>query len=281
MGDKQAEAQQDATHSALDVQIIDIDSYMAAPIVLDCKLREPYNIFDEPLKQVPVLRIFGATKSRQRICLHVHQVWPYMYIRYDGPHDPSAMRKFGYQLGLSLNHALNIALNSSGMLFVAAVVPVKGVPFYGYHVGYRPFLKIFLSNPKVVSRAGSLLASGAVMGRKMDIFESHLPYTLQFLVDYNLYGMGWINLSKVLFRSPLPGGSSNNTDAPRLISDCTVGPEHRWVPQGMPTYLCNPHPPERICRSELEADVIGQDIINRQLIPERQVHHKLDESEFK
>ncbi|KAJ1955674.1 DNA polymerase zeta, partial [Linderina pennispora] len=262
--------------SVLDVQITSISPHMAAPTPADCVLKTPYNIFSEPLRQVPVIRIFGSTKTRQRICLHVHQAWPYMYIRYDGPSSLDSVREFGYQLGLSLNHALNISFKSAKpQIYVAAVIPVKGVPFYGYHAGYRPFLKILLSNPGVMSRASMLLASGAVMNQKFDLFESHLPYTLQFLVDYNLFGMDWVNLANVRYRSPLPV-----TEDTEMISDATVGEAQRWVPGGMPLYLVNPQPPPRISRCELEADAVAADIINRQHVPERHVHHVFKEGQL-
>ncbi|KAJ2867010.1 DNA polymerase zeta [Coemansia aciculifera] len=263
--------------AALEVQIGNIDYYMAPPTPADCALRTPYNIFDEPLKQVPVIRIFGITRSEQRICLHVHQVWPYLYVAYDGTRSIEAVRTFGYQLGLSLNHALNVSLkNSSGSLFVAAVVPVKGVPFYGFCAGYRPFLKVFLANPDILLRASNLLASGAVMGRRHKIFESHLSYIMQFLVDYNLYGVDWARLDKVLYRSPLPEHTVN-TGHPLFISDDTVSTQYRWVPQGMPSYLVSPAPPDRACRCELEADAVAADVANRRQVRERQIHHVFQE----
>ncbi|KAJ2742615.1 DNA polymerase zeta, partial [Coemansia sp. BCRC 34301] len=175
--------------AVLEVQIGNIDYYMAPPISVDCALRVPYNVFERPLKKVPVIRIFGTTRSEQSICVHVHQVWPYLYVSYHGVQTIDMVRQFGYQLGLSLNHALNVSLKSTGLHFVAVVVPVKGVPFYGFCAGYRSFLKIFIANPDMLARASNLLASGAVMGRQHEVFESHLSYAIQFLVDYNLYGV--------------------------------------------------------------------------------------------
>ncbi|KAJ2722571.1 DNA polymerase zeta [Coemansia sp. Benny D115] len=262
----------DSEKAAFKVQISNIDSYMATPTPADCLIQAPYNVFEEPLKQVPVIRIFGATKSEQKICLHVHQVWPYMYVQYDGAHTIEAVREFGYHLGLSLNHALDIALRTSNNKHVVSVIPVKGVPFYGYHTGYRPFLKIQLSNPYVMTRASSLLSSGAVMGRKMDVFGSHLSYISQFMVDFNLYGMGWISLRGVLFRTPLPK-TDPHAAQPNIITDDTVPNSRRWVPHGMPSYLVKPTPPERISRCELEADVTAEDILNRMQVPERHIHH--------
>lgn len=33
-----------------------------------------------PIKQTPVLDIFGITSDSHKICLHLHQIYPYLYI---------------------------------------------------------------------------------------------------------------------------------------------------------------------------------------------------------
>ncbi|KAJ2888498.1 DNA polymerase zeta, partial [Coemansia asiatica] len=266
---------------ALEVQLTCIDSCMAAPNSVSCQLRTPYNIFAEPLAQVPVIRVFGSTKANQRICLHIHKVWPYLCVKYKGLHSIESVREYGYHLGLSLNHALNISLRSSGIIYVAAVVPIKGIPFYGYHAGYQPFFKILLTNPNVIARASSLLSLGAVMSHKMDVFDSHLSYITQFLVDYNLYGMDWIQARKVLFRSPLPVSEPEKEhQLDGIFSDSSVDGASRWVPQGMPSYLVKPEPPGKATHCELEADLVSEDILNRDLVKERYVHHVFQEGQL-
>ncbi|KAJ2480659.1 DNA polymerase zeta [Coemansia sp. RSA 2131] len=241
--------------SVLDVQIISIDSYTASPTPADRVQNAPFNVYSEPLGAVPV--------------------WPYMYVQYNGPSSIHAVREFGYQLGLSLNNALNLMLKGRDTVYIAAVVPVRGIPFYGHSFGYRPFFRIQFANASILSRASSLLASGAVMGQKFDIFESHLSYTLQFLVDYNLYGMSWMNLDGVRFRSLLPSEAS--TDSTQAITDSSVAPEHRWVPKDVPDYLVNPAPPVRTSTCELEADVTAANIINRRRVRQRHIHHRRHE----
>ncbi|KAJ2234000.1 DNA polymerase zeta [Coemansia sp. RSA 485] len=269
-----------AENAFVEVQLTNIDSCTTAPTSVDCRIRAPYNIFAEPLAQVPVIRIFGATKANQRICLHVHQVWPYLCVQYKGSQSIESVREYGYHLGLSLNHALNISLRSSSVVYVAAVIPIKGVPFYGYYAGYQPFFKVLLTNPTVVARASSLLSSGAVMGRRMHVFGSHMSYLTQFLVDYNLYGMDWIRVRKALFRTPLPVVESEEHLPSGIFSDDSVENIDRWVPQGMPSYLVKPEPPRRTTHCELEADVISEDILNRNSVEERYVHHVFQEGQL-
>lgn len=62
--------------------------------------------------------------------------------------------------------------------------------------------------PHDVSRAADLLKGGAVLDTSLQPYESHIPFLLQFLVDYNLYGMSHMHLLKIKFRHPVPDGLS-------------------------------------------------------------------------
>jgi DNA polymerase elongation subunit (family B) len=33
--------------------------------------------------QVPIVRVFGETPGGQKACLHIHDVFPYLYVPYD------------------------------------------------------------------------------------------------------------------------------------------------------------------------------------------------------
>jgi DNA polymerase zeta len=50
----------------------------------------------------------------------------------------------------------------------------------------------------------TLLRNKAVMGTSFRVFESHIPYNLQFFIDYKIYGMAYVNFREVKFRLPLP-----------------------------------------------------------------------------
>lgn len=62
-----------------------VDHYQAAPSEFDPPLQYGNENFGEDNKsKVPVIRIFGATETGQKICVHVHGAFPYLYIEYDG-----------------------------------------------------------------------------------------------------------------------------------------------------------------------------------------------------
>lgn len=71
-------------------------------------------------------------------------------------------------------------------------------PFYGYHQTEHKFLKIFLYNPAFIRRVANLLQNGTVLGRVFQPHESHVPYILQFMIDYNLYGMSFLYIPNKL-----------------------------------------------------------------------------------
>ena len=112
---------------------------------------------------------------------------------------------------------------------VRQVLLVRGIPFYGFHfagpdadssVGSGPagsgdvFAKVVLYNPLVVKRAAQVLRDGRISlpgfqdsassSVRLQPFESHTPFLLQFLVDLNLTGMSLVAAADVRFRLPLP-----------------------------------------------------------------------------
>lgn len=48
----------------------------------------------------------------------------------------------------------------------------------------------------------NILQSGSILGKEFQTYESHIPYILQFMIDFNLYGMDFISLNKVFYRLP-------------------------------------------------------------------------------
>ncbi|KAI8378836.1 putative DNA polymerase zeta catalytic subunit [Choanephora cucurbitarum] len=147
---------------------------------------------------------------------------------------------------------------------IAAIVLVKGVPFYGYHVGYQPFLKIYLTDPQEKQAMLNILQTGAIMNTSFQPFEAHLNFELQFLMDYNLYGMDWIHID-----------DTHGTD--ELMSHLFVDTDYTvYTSKTIPVELqSDVTPRESYC--ELELDVTGMSILNRHDLQERSIHVDLEE----
>ncbi|TKC36815.1 hypothetical protein EI555_016562, partial [Monodon monoceros] len=157
-----------AAANMFSVRIVTADYYMANPLQGLDICQSP--LTQAPVKKVPVVRVFGATPAGQKTCLHLHGIFPYLYVPYDGyGQQPESYLS---QMAFSIDRALNVALGnpSSTAQHVFKVSLVSGMPFYGYHEKERHFMKIYLYNPAML------------------------------FIDYNLYGMNLINLAAVKFR---------------------------------------------------------------------------------
>lgn len=62
-----------------------IDHYQAAPTQYDPQLRNDVRPSQAGRgTRVPVVRVFGATETGQKVCVHVHGAFPYLFVEYDG-----------------------------------------------------------------------------------------------------------------------------------------------------------------------------------------------------
>lgn len=247
--------------------------------------------------RVPELRIFGATEAGQRCCVHVHGAMPYIYVEYEGKVSPEDVHNHINRLARAINVCMAASLgrkDANKSLFIAFIVPVKAVPFYGFHVGYRYFLKIYCLDPKFMTRMCTLLRSGEIMHKRWIVYEGHIPFHLQFMLDSNLYGCGWVGVSKVKFREPVPeqaelassaesseyalpthlpdGETMNDTStthrprnsSTRFLTRDNIPPEMLY---GKPE-----DSPARVSHSALEFDIHVSWILNRHLVNERNLH---------
>jgi DNA polymerase zeta len=139
---------------------------------------------------------------------------------------------------------------------------IKGVPFFGYSVGYKVFLKVYMLNPVHMTRLADLLYSGAIMNRVFQPYESHLQYLLQWMCDYNLYGCDYIDCAKVLFRGPVPDSDEIDTFT------------HKWHDASIPEeFMAEEDQYPRQSHCTLEVDICVQDILNRHELQYRPIHH--------
>ncbi|XP_072391181.1 DNA polymerase zeta catalytic subunit isoform X2 [Diabrotica undecimpunctata] len=221
------------------IRIVNLDSYMASPIPgLDVVYSEFRGFL---VNQVPVLRLFGSIPTGEKICVHIHGVFPYIYIPHDGSQDANSLM---YKIAASIDKAVNISLNqaNSTMQHVYKISLVSGIPMYGYHSKEHQFFKIYLYNPLLVRKVTSLVMNQSTLGNIYQAHEAHLNFTLQFMMDYNLHGMSNMNLSKLKYRRGLDANSDQVVISPELYLSESV---------------------KRITVCELEGDCFAEDILNR------------------
>ncbi|KAK4555284.1 DNA polymerase zeta [Recurvomyces mirabilis] len=257
-----------------------LDNYQSAPSSLDPPLWGASTHSSTQrgnLPNVPVIRVFGATETGQKVCAHVHGAFPYLYIPYTESRDAAEVERYLGTLRHSLDHALALSYrrnpydsNPKHTTFVAHLSLVKGIPFFGYHVGYKYYIKIYLLNPMHMTRLADLLQQGAVMKRMFQPYEAHSQYLLQWMCDFNLYGCAYVEVEagKVGWRGPVPSREeAEEEDVGHLWHDGSIGREVILDEQRFP----------RLSRCQLEVDIRVEDIMNRDQVMARSLHHSFIE----
>ncbi|TKA26043.1 hypothetical protein B0A50_05555 [Salinomyces thailandicus] len=252
-----------------------VDHYQHPPTSLDPPLWGPSSSSTQRgnQPQVPVIRVFGSTETGQKVCAHIHGALPYLFLPYTEGLGRDEVDGHINTLRHSIDHALALSYRRNPYdprhaTFVAHISLVKGVPFFGYNVGYRYFLKIYLLNPQHMTRFADLLQQGAILKRTFQPYEAHLQYLLQWMCDFNLYGCAYIEVdaAKVGWRAHVPEWEE--------LED----PTHLWHDRSIPRerVLSEDRFP-RQSHCQLELDIKVEDLINRASIQPRELHHSFIE----
>ncbi|KUF85933.1 DNA polymerase [Phytophthora nicotianae] len=203
----------------LRVEAVVVDYYMNSPLPVNAIKKIPTSPCYLRAREVPVVRIFGATPAGQKALIHVHGIFPYFYFRAeDDPdfEDPERLRTLLPRLAKDIEAANaskqqqrqqnngNATTRFKSSRIIAKMLIVQGTPFYGYHPRPKLFVQIFLYNPRVVTSVVQLLESGEIAERRFQPYEAHIPFLLQVFADYNIEGMNYVAFGNVKFRFPLP-----------------------------------------------------------------------------
>lgn len=70
----------------------------------------------------------------------------------------------------------------------------------------------------MVAKAANAVVSGAVLGLRLQPYEAHIPFLLQFKLDMNLYGMAHMVLRTVEFRK-LPSSAMHAGTSPWIFPE--------------------------------------------------------------
>ncbi|AGO09891.1 AaceriAAL099Cp [[Ashbya] aceris (nom. inval.)] len=268
----------------IQIQWSDYDSYQCQPTSLDPKysLSWPGKTFST----VPVIRFYGKLISGHNILSHLHGAFPYLFIRCDAQPNElrfdlnAVCRRLHVLLELALlntgskshsgengKQAAAVAGNIEYLRYVANVSVVKGVPFYGFNVGWSAFYKISLLNPRFVTLLANKLRDGTIFGHHVDVYEAHVPYLLQTSADFNLYGCAYLTLTECYFRRPVLN-KIHNIDEYHQSESLSTFLERFLRPDNT-----LPDEYERFGTSLLEIDILPQFIANRQELEYRDIHH--------
>ncbi|KAF2460555.1 hypothetical protein BDY21DRAFT_280750 [Lineolata rhizophorae] len=251
-----------------------VDYYQTSPTDFDpdiCHSSAQSQHHRDPI-QVPIIRAFGATETGQKVCAHIHGALPYLYLEYGGSLEDETVDSYVHSLRASIDHALALSYrynpydNPRRIAYVGHITLVKGVPFYGYHVGYKYFLKVYMLNPANMTRFVDLLHQGAIMKQTFQPYEAHIPYLLQWMCDFNLYGCDFVDCEKVMFRAPVPLFNELKNMA------------HKWHNQSIESeWISDPESYQRQSHCSIEIDVHVQDIANRRVVKQRLIHRDIIE----
>ncbi|CAF3526155.1 unnamed protein product [Rotaria sp. Silwood1] len=220
----------------ISVRIVLTDHYITP---VNSQFDPVYSKLRHPIKQVPIIRIFGPNEEGKKVCLHLHGIFPYLLVK-----SPTDEIRYGEQLAQSLDMAINLSFEkgNTDTKHVHDINLVELLPIYGYHEKMVKFWKIEFYNPSIIRKAADLLLAGAVMNQEFQPHEAHVPFNLQFFIDYNLYGMNFI-----LFNNACERNSSQITTNLSTASNQTT------------TISSVP----RVSSCELEYDVHIDDICNK------------------
>ncbi|KAL3674721.1 hypothetical protein V7S43_000655 [Phytophthora oleae] len=275
----------------LRVEAVIVDYYMSSPLPANAIGKLPESPCYARAREVPVVRIFGATPAGQKALVHVHGIFPYFYFRAeDDPdfEDPGRLRALLPRLAKDIEAANTTKQlhrrqsngrktpNFNPSRIIAKMLIVQGTPFYGYHPKPKLFVQIFLYNPRVVAAIVQLLESGSVAERRFQPYEAHVPFLLQVFADYNIEGMNSVAFSNVKFRFPLPVTQEHLAEAQgsgehRSILLSTVQPQKisgldKTAPPLEGRFAPVPQTPKRWFDRQsscaLEADVASACILN-------------------
>lgn len=263
------------TAAVFRVRLNCLDNYQATATSLDAPIFGPHAITStqkDRLPQVPVIRVFGATETGQKVCMHIHGAFPYLYLPYQDSVEKLQLDEYISSLRSSIDHALCLSYrrnpyeNARSATFVAHITLVKGVPFFGYNVGHKYYLKVYLLNPAHMTRFADLLQQGAILKQPFQPYEAHLQYLLQWMADFNLYGCAYIETNKPYFRGPVPTWED--------LDD----PAHLWHDRSVTSdIILNEAQFPRQSHCQLELDIKVEDILNRHSIEARPLHHSFIE----
>lgn len=173
---------------------------------------------------VPLIRIFGTTSDGKKCLVYVHGCFPYFLLDIqDIPAShvrPQAVlqsiassltRALERQAGARVRQRTSAATASGGPVpdatsataaaelharaTIHSVSLVHRFSLYGYRRTPQMFAQVRLNKAGAIRGTARLARAGACSGWHLQPYEAHIPFSLQFLIDFSLVGMGWVDIA--------------------------------------------------------------------------------------
>ncbi|EGR29193.1 hypothetical protein IMG5_161090 [Ichthyophthirius multifiliis] len=157
----------------------------------------------EDVPKAPIIRLYGVTKDQNSIMIHVKGKDPYLYIQI--PKNILVNEMLLENLKNELNKQSINMRSVKSKYFIKKIEITEGESiknFKGKDYEIETFLKIYTFLPAHVSTLRGIFEKGfhfESIQFPRTSFESNMPFSLRFMIDKDIVGMGWINLKKNMF----------------------------------------------------------------------------------
>ncbi|XP_073149546.1 DNA polymerase delta catalytic subunit isoform X1 [Henckelia pumila] len=176
-----------------------------------------------------ILRIFGVTKEGLSVCCHVHGFEPYFYISCPTGMGPDDISRFHQILEGRMRESNK---NSKVPKFVRRIelIQRRSIMYYQQQSS-QAFLKIVVALPTMVTSCRGILDRGIqIDGLGMKSFmtyESNVLFALRFMIDRNIVGGNWIEISAGKYKK-----TARSLSYCQLEFDCLFSDLISHVPEG-------------------------------------------------
>ncbi|EGR33649.1 hypothetical protein IMG5_047210 [Ichthyophthirius multifiliis] len=201
--------------------------------------KELTNYKGNKIKQVPIIRLFGANKYGQKCCLNIHKV-QLLFIQICFNFQQKVFSLFLYQIRKfrrNIGKKQYLFYIQSKIFFffyqkkqkkiykkddyliqfgqqldeildkllnikqgIKSIEHVKRKDIYGFYKKEQSFLKILYINPSHNKKIQEILTNGALNNIKYQIYEGHLTFFMHFYSDNCIFGMKEITVMNFKFR---------------------------------------------------------------------------------
>ncbi|CAH8642458.1 unnamed protein product [Dicrocoelium dendriticum] len=242
--------------SCLCIKLFHLEYYMSKPLTeIDVSYSDLRGAY---ASKVPIIRVYGTTPSGQKVCANVHGYMPYFYVTVPSKSSDYINEDFLRTFCVNLEKYIRPKAKSFALdeIIVYHASFVTGRSIYGFTDEDSVFLKVYLLDPSLLVVCADVLSSGSVLEKHFQPMETHLPFLLKFCIDYDLYGMNFMQVKHFKVRS------NQDVYLDAFISTAPV--DNYCLPQLLPREQLLPSDlAPRYTSTGMEFDIAACDILSK------------------